>query len=303
MGARSTQLDLLIVGTGPAGVACALHAVRAGLRVVIVGDEALGGLLRAARRLDNLPGHPGGIRGTELAENLERHLHCFGLAHQAGTVRGLRRERDHFVAELADGSHVTAHAAVMATGTEPVPYDAPGFAELRAAGRAHRDVRTLAQALGGQRVLVVGGGEAAVDTALHLHDRGATVHLVVRGRELAVCPAMRCMAREAALDVRLQHEVEAFAVTGGQVEVRLTHRAHDPLLVDHCVACVGRRPRLELVVPLLGRDAAHTSLATSVPGLYLAGDVTRNRHRYAASAMGDGLRAAELAARHLAGGR
>ena len=280
--------DLLVVGLGPAGVACALQARRDGLTVVAVSEESPGGLLAAARRLDNFPGLSP-VAGARLAEMLQRQIERQSLALVKGRVTWLERPVGLFEVLLqeGEGNMLRARAVVLAVGTEPRPW------RLSSDGPLHRDVRTLEGDLRKQRVVVVGGGEAALDSALSCRDRGARVVVLMRGRKPRATARLIEEIQEAGIEVEPGIKLRRVARHAGRWQLRAENgRA---FTAEQLLVCIGRRPRLELLRGLgarPGRDLA----ARGCRGLFLAGDVIRGRERYAAAAMGDGQRAA-LAAR------
>lgn len=273
------EADLVVVGLGPAGIACVLQGGREGLSVVAVGDEPPGGLLPAARRLDNLPGWPGGVAGAALARRMTRQVAATGATLLRGTVGALRAVDGRLEAALADGRRVNASTACLATGTRPeeLPWAPSGGAVPM------RDARALPADLGGRHVAVIGGGDAAFDTALTARDRGASAVVLVRGPVPRAAAGLLEAAVRAGIAIRTGFAVSALAGDGPRW--RVTGDPGGTVEADHVVACIGRTPRDELV-----RGHGPT------PGVFVAGDVHRGRERFAATAMGDGQAAALAAA-------
>lgn len=280
----AAPFDLLVVGLGPAGVACVLQGVREGLRVVAVGDQPPGGLLPAARRLDNLPGWPGGVGGAALARRMARQVSASGATRVRGTVVDLRAVPGGLRATLADGRALLGATLCLAPGTRPVPLPWPVAGGIDPA----RDARDLPRDLAGRRVLVIGGGDAAFDTALTARDRGAQVVVLVRGPALRAAAGLVREAAAAGIEVRTGTAVTGLAVRDGRWRVRVQD---GPVLdADHVAACIGRAPRDELVRALAGASGP-------IPAaVFVAGDVHRGGERFAAAAMGDGQAAALAAA-------
>lgn len=287
------EVDLLVLGRGPAGVSCALQARRDGWRVLLVGDEPVGGLVRAARRIDNLAGRPG-VPGTRFAAALGRQLRTTGARSVQAGIAALRCESGWFVADGSGGFEARARAVCLATGTRPRRW-------LASSERAARDVRALPRELAGARVVVVGGGEAALDTALSAADRGAHVAVLVRGAQPRSAPGLLDEVLRAGLELRCGVEVEG--VSGGPGAWRLACRSGGSVAAEQLVVCIGREPRDELLQGL-GLEALAPSVdQPALPGLFAAGDVIRGRERYVATALGDGQRAALAAAAFLEAGR
>ena len=304
---RPSSIDLLIIGRGPAGVACALQAHRDGLRVVLVGDEPVGGLVRAARRLDNLPG-AAGTSGAALADRMARQVETAGVPTETAHIVALRREGTIFLASMdgnaAEGTaeagparknpevRWSARAVCLAVGTRPRPWPPC------ASGDVVRDARALPEHLDGRRVVVVGGGEAALDTALTALDRGAAVTVLVRGEVLRGAPTLLAEVQASRIEVRFGAPVADVSGADGGWAIRTT--GGEMLAAAVLVACVGREPRRGLW-ECLGEGAPESAVVQARrPGVFTAGDFVRGRDRYVATAMGDGQRVA-LAAVELLG--
>jgi thioredoxin reductase (NADPH) len=285
------RFDLLVVGLGPAGMACALQAHRDGLDVLAVGDESIGGLVRAARRLKNLPGQPG-VSGAELAQKMAGQVEALGLPVTAGHVVSLNRDPDGYTAWLTDQGRIQARTVCLATGTRPRDWN------LSVGGQpVHRDARSLPDSLAGSRVAVIGGGEAALDTALNCRDRGGEVMVLARGEQLRAVSGLIDEAGEAGVKIRT--EIMVSRVSGGPGEWSLSCSPGGELTADLLMVCIGRQPRDELLQELLPKDIPPDVVQTEAPGLFLGGDLIRARDRYVATAMGDGQRVAIAAAVYL----
>ncbi len=293
---RETErtLDLLVVGLGPAGVSCALQARRDGLDLLAVGDEPVGGLVRAARRLDNLPGAAvPGITGRELAERMAEQVEKLGIPVTEGLVVGLVWNRDAgcFAARLSDGRAFSARAVCLATGTRPRAWN------LRTEVRwLHRDVRSLPVDLTGAEVAVVGGGEAALDTALSARDRGAAVTVLARAR-LRSTPGLVAELEQAGIEVLTGAELAQASHSESGWALTCSNGAG--LSANELVVCIGREPRDELAAGLCPEGFELSVSQPHCPGLYLAGDAIRGHDRYVATALGDGQRAAIEAREYL----
>ncbi len=287
------ELDLLIVGLGPAGVACALQARREGLRLLAVGDEPVGGLLPAARRLDNLP-TASGMAGAELARRMAEQLDERGVDCTEGRVTTLAATADGHAVGLADGRGWRARCVCLATGTRPRHWPVA----LEGGRWVHRDARSVPARLDGLRAAVIGGGEAALDTALSLRDRGAGVELWVRGRRLRAGAALQAEAQAAGVRPIWSSEPVRARRQGPFWE--LTARDGRRLVADELVVCIGRERRDELLAAVPPQPDAAEPIVYR-PGLFVAGDLIRGRDRYTATAMGDGQRAAVACMRHLSG--
>ncbi len=291
---KNAILDLLVIGLGPAGVACALQAHRDGLALLAVGDEPVGGLVPAARRLDNLPAQPG-VNGRALAEAMAEQVDERGVPTTEGEVVDLSWEQAgrHFQARLRDGRTFFARATCLATGTRPRPWRVP----IEGARWIHRDARSLPQALDDLQVIIVGGGEAALDTALTARDRGATVELLVRGDRLRSASGL--VSEAEASSVAIRFGVDLARARRREDGWHLETTGGDSHTADELVVCIGREPRDELIEGLRPGGYPRAVVQPERPGLFLAGDAIRGRERYVATALGDGQRAAIAATKYL----
>jgi len=284
-------IDLLVVGLGPAGVSCALQAYRDGLDVVALGDEPVGGLVRAGRKLCNLPGLPS-ISGDDLSTRIAGQLREVGMAVYHGHVSSIERRDGLFSVMLAAGRELSVRTVCLATGTRPRDWD------ISVGGQQmHRDARSLPESLKDSRVVVVGGGEAALDTALTARDRGADVLVLARGERLQAVAGLIGEAGRRGVEVRLGTRVAR--VTGGPGMWVLTCSGLEPVKAQHLIVCIGRVARDELLSGLIMGGFEPGVEQKTLPGLFLAGDLIRGRDRYVATAMGDGQRAAVAAATYL----
>lgn len=285
MSARA--LPLLVVGAGPAGLSASVQARRDCLEHVVISTEPPGGLVCAAWRIDNLAGFPGGVTGEALGRRLARHARDLELPLVTDRVSSLSHREGLFTATLGSGDRLAAHGVILATGTRPRPWDVDGASGVQAAGLLHRDVRGLPGDLQGRDVLIVGGGDAALDSALSVCRRGGRATVLVRGRESRANE--RILARLEGREIRLLTEtaVEAVEMTGDRVRV-LPAR----LQAHHLLVCIGRVPRDELYRQLLEARELPEDVTTGLDGLYVAGDLVAGADRFIARAMGQGQRAA-----------
>ena len=294
----SGAIDLLIVGAGPAGLAAAIQAGRDGLDSALWSEEPAGGLVRAAHRIDNLPGFAGGISGEALADRMCEQAARFGITANRGRVISVRRSDGEYLAAIlapsGENHAIRSRCVLLATGTVPRHY--PLFIQSGLERVMHRDVRSLPTDLGRCRVAAIGGGEAALDSALSAVDRGASVTLMARGCDLKAPPRLIDEAAAAGVDVRTDTVVTAIEEDSGSVVLAaLTGGCGTRVSADHIVLAIGREPRRELFDGLLNSPQDGGAVETLARGLYLAGDVIRQDDRFVATAIGDGQRAARLA--------
>ena len=288
--------DLAVVGAGPGGLAAAIQARRADLDVLVLDPGRPGGLARTAERVENYPGFPGGISGRSLMDRFVAQAAGVGVRPRILLeVEAVQRREQGLTLVLAGGrGQVRARTMILATGTSP--------RGLRISGmRSVSRVDQLPRSLRNQRILVVGGGEAALDQALLARRRGASeVRVAMRGarpRAMALL-VRRCRDRGIQLDL----ETNLVNVLGGEgdgpLTVELEHRGQrQEVEMDAVVVCIGKDPRLPALpdgveLSAAGHPAVDRLGRTGVEGLYVVGDACRGRYRQVSIAVGDGVAAA-----------
>jgi thioredoxin reductase (NADPH) len=294
--------DLLVVGLGPAGCSAMFAAMSEGMSVMAVEEDRVGGLVRAARWMGNLPDHPRGITGLDYAARLRRRLVQMDAPFVRARVERLRRGPSGFVLHLDSGEELRGRTVCLAVGTAPRPLPFP----VAGGCAVVRDVRALPLELEGRTVAVVGGGDVALDTALSAIDRGARVLLVMRGERPRCASHLLCEAAPTPIEPVRQAEVLAVtAETGaagpGRTVLHLRRESGvEQLAVDYLAVCIGRQPRRELLDQHLPGWTPGEQPDTPIPGLFLAGDLIHPRERrFVPQAEQDGARAAALARDHV----
>jgi len=296
------MLDLLVIGGGPAGVAGVVQAHRTGLETLLVEQERIGGLVWNANLVENHPGLPRPLDGPAVAGLLAAHLERSGAPFEIVTVDGLRWEEGLFHAVTAR-STLAARAVLLATGSRPRVLSLPGAEEARRAGLLHHEVARLPRLERGDRVLIVGGGDAAFDYALNCARQGAKATILARGTPCCL-PLLRDRAC-ATPAVELLTDVETLGIEPAANRVHLTCRPRGGETADktftgrYLLAAVGRDPDISLAGGVESlRPGCYDS--GSAPALYLAGDAAHGRFRQISIAAGEGVLAAMHAARRIA---
>jgi thioredoxin reductase (NADPH) len=311
--ARREEVDLLVVGGGPAGLAAAVYGASEGLDTLIVEGTALGGQAGSSRRIENYLGFPAGITGTELTSRAITQARKFG-ARPATPYRAtaLAPGNGRHVVRLEDDHEIAARAIVLATGAEyrRLPLDElagyEGVSVFYAAGPPE------AQLCGASRVAVVGGGNSAGQAAVWLARGGALVTLLHRRADLRETMSdylIRELERFG-VAVRDRSEIAALHGADGQIEA-VTLKDGDRLPFSFLFLFLGAQPCTDWLDDAVARaddgfiltgDAADADnlLETSVAGIFAAGDVRSGSTKRCAAAVGEGSMAVQLVHAHLA---
>jgi thioredoxin reductase (NADPH) len=184
--ADTSFFDLAIVGGGPAGLAAAVYGASEGLKTVIIEREAPGGQAGMSSRIENYLGFPTGLSGGDLARRAVVQAKRFGVEILAPqTVEGVRVEGPYRIIKLADGSEISSHALMIATGVQWRRLDAPGIDRLQGAGVYYGGGTTEALSCKNEIVYVVGGANSAGQAAMNFAKYAERVVMLVRGDSLS----------------------------------------------------------------------------------------------------------------------
>ncbi len=299
--------DLVVVGSGPAGYTAAIYAARAGLApVVVAGSVTAGGALMNTTEVENFPGFPDGILGPELMEAMQKQAERFGAEVVWDDVVSVDLTGDVKTVVTGGGETYRARAVILATGSAYRELGLPD--ERRLSGRG---VSWCATCDGfffrDQDIVVVGGGDSAVEEATFLTRFGRTVTMVHRRDQLR---ASKIMADRAAADpkIRFEWNSEVVAIHGEDKVDGITLRdtvtgETRELPAGGLFVAIGHVPRTDLVKGQVELDqngyvlVQGRSTLTNLPGVFACGDAVDHTYRQAITAAGSGC-AAALDAQH-----
>jgi thioredoxin reductase (NADPH) len=296
--------DLIIVGGGPAGLTTAIYATRENLETLIVDSKGLGGQAGVTERLDNYPGFPDGIGGAELAERFVKQAERYGVEMlQALSVTSIsdegHRELD---VETATGDHYHARAVLIATGSSYRRTGAEGEDELIGAGIHFCATCDGPFYKGSKELMVIGGGNSGLEEGLFLTQFTDKVTVLEYGEELRGSKILQDkVLRHPQMDVQLHRSVKEFRKKddgSGKLGTVLVENRETGEIEEHHPAgvfvFVGLDPNTGFVKGQIDIDERGfivtdpATFATSVPGIFAAGDVRGGSTKQLASAVGEG---------------
>jgi thioredoxin reductase (NADPH) len=322
--------DVVIIGSGPAGLGAAVYAASEGLRTVVVERAAAGGQAGQSSRIENYLGFPDGVSGDQLTDRARRQALRFGAELlTARTVVGLQVRGPAREVLLDDGSSVLTHAVVLATGVSYRQLEATGADELVGRGVYYGSSATQAESCQGDHVIVVGGANSAGQAAVYFSRFAAKVTMAVRGDSLEKSMSSYLIEQIAGvsnIEVRLNTSVQGCSGNDRLQCVTFVDHGGGQEVVDsgHLFVFIGAAPLTDWLPPSLVRDAsgfvitgsALTAggkrpaswdlerepylLESSIPGVFVAGDVRAQSVKRVASAVGEGALAVTLVHRYLA---
>ncbi|HEY7432787.1 MAG TPA: FAD-dependent oxidoreductase [Streptosporangiaceae bacterium] len=322
--------DLVVIGGGPAGLGAAVYGASEGLHTVLVERTATGGQAGQSSRIENYLGFPDGVSGAQLTDRARRQAAKFGAeVLTTREVTGLEVNGSARTVLFSDGAAIDAHTVILATGVSYQQLSAPGMADLTGRGIFYGSALTQAAACSGQDVYIVGGANSAGQAAVYLANSAKSVTLLVRGpsltrsmshylvEQISAIPAISVRTCTQIAAAHGTDHLEALSVcdtTSGKVE---------QVPAGWLFVFIGAAPRTGWLDGVVIRDDRGFIVAgpdlsaggerpagwrldrppyhleTSVPGVFVAGDVRAESAKRVASAVGEGAMAVMLVHRYL----
>jgi thioredoxin reductase (NADPH) len=319
--------DLIIVGGGPAGLTAAIYAAREGVETLLIERSGLGGQAGITEGIDNFPGFPEGLSGQEFADRVAQQARRFQVEIlQAVDVASVGEDGHTRCVIDSEGRHYHAGAVLIATGATYRRLNVPGEEEYIGAGVHFCAVCDGPFYRGADEIVVIGGGNSAVEEGLHLARYARKVRLIVRGAGLRASRIAidKVMEPTSRVEVQFHTVVEAFEGRNGRLDtVRLRNIQTDERTIVHPAAAflfIGLEPNTAFAKNALaldpyghiltGHDLLHHGdngpdveygllnqrllfpFESSLPGVFAAGDVRHGSTNQIASAVGEGAAAA-----------
>lgn len=301
----------VIIGTGPAGLTAAIYLARANMEPLVIEGWQPGGQLTTTTEIENFPGFPEGILGSELMSNMRKQAERFGATFKNGSVKSVDMSKRPFVLDVEGMGEVVAESIIISTGASAKYLGIPGEQE-----NIGRGVSTCATCDGfffrGKKIVMIGGGDSAMEEAGFLTRFASSVTLVNRRTELRASKIMQDRARanekiEWALN-RTPIEVlsNGMGVTG--LKVRNNETGEEEIIeTDGLFVAIGHTPNTGFLNGQITTDENGYILVkpgttfTNVPGVFACGDVQDTNYRQAITAAGTGCMAALECERFLEG--
>jgi thioredoxin reductase (NADPH) len=311
--------DVVIVGAGPAGLACALYCSTEGMKTVLVEREAPGGQAGSSSRIENYLGFPAGLSGADLARRGVSQVKRFGTEVLApAQAVSLSGEGEYRVVKLLNGKELVGHCVVIAAGVQWRRLNIAGMDRLTGAGVYYGATTTEAAAVKGEDIYIVGGANSAGQAAVHFSDFARSVNMLVRADSLSKSMSHYLRERIATIpNIRVVPNAEVIEVQGESRLSGITVRHHDTQSNENLPAgalfiFIGAEPQTNWLEGTLCRDDRGflitgrnllrdgrrpagwsldrdpSLLETNVPGVFAVGDVRDGAVRRVANSVGEG---------------
>ena len=305
------KVRCLIIGSGPAGYTAAIYASRANLAPILYEGLTPGGQLTTTTDIENFPGYPDGISGSEMMEDLRKQAARFGADIRTGEILSVDTDARPMVAKTDDGTDIAADTIIIATGASAKYL---GLAdETKYAGMGVSACATCDGFFYRKKVVaVVGGGDTACEEAVYLSHLAQKVYMLVRKDYLRASNIMKERVMSSPnITVLFETQAEGLYGENGVEGVHLVKKRgtqqeeHYDLPIDGFFLAIGHKPNTDFLGGKVELDeqgyiktAPYTS-ETNLPGVFAAGDVADPRYRQAITAAASGCRAAIDAERYL----
>jgi thioredoxin reductase (NADPH) len=321
--------DMVVVGAGPAGLAAAVYGASEGLRTLVIEPVAPGGQAGSTSRIENYLGFPSGITGADLGRRALVQASRFGAEFLSQRATGLRIEGQYRMVQMADGREVSTHVVLLAPGVQYRKLEIPGGDRLSGRGIYYGAALVEAVSCQDEEVFIVGGANSAGQAALHFAKYACKVTMLVRGEGLSATMSKYLIdeidrtsnivltPKTQVIAVEGEERLEALKLSGPEGEYRVP--------ATSMFVFIGAAPRTDWLPPSILRDENGFILAgpdlrtegklpaqwreprepflleSSVPGVFVAGDVRHGSVKRVASAVGEGSIAVQFAHQYLAG--
>lgn len=293
--------DVVMIGAGPSSLAAGIYTTREDIDTVIYEKAAIGGLAAVTDMIDNYPGFPDGVEGMTLSSQLEKQAERFGAQVEFGDVSEIRDEGDTKIV-VVDGNEVKAKTILIATGSDYNKIGVPGEAEFYGRG-VHYCATCDGAFYRDKRLVVVGGGNSALQEAIFLTRYTTHIDLLVRSTIKAseiLIHDLQKFVDEGKVTIHLGTTTDEIVATDGKVtSVRATKDGESiSIETDGVFVFVGLKPNTAFLagsgveLDEIGLVKTDTRMQTNIKGIFASGDVRSGATMQIASAVGEGATAA-----------
>ncbi len=298
--AKNQFYDVIVIGSGPSGLTAALYAAREGMSVLVIERGGVGGQAGITERLDNLPGFPEGITGAEFADRLRQQAANFGVEILGAVeVSDIKVEGDQRWVTTSDGASYGSFALLIATGSTYRRLGLPDEDDVIGAG-VHFCATCDGPFYRGRPVVVVGGGNSAGEESLFLTRFASSVTIVTRDSELSASKVVVSKVHDnEAVTVLTNANPIRYDIADGRISglVVETPTGEQTISAAGIFVFIGLTPNTSAIGDQVDKDPAgfivsDVGMQTSIPGIFVAGDVRSGSTKQAVSAAGEGAAAA-----------
>ena len=323
--AQQEYYDVVVVGAGPAGLAAGVYGASEGLKTLLVEPLAPGGQAGSSSKIENYLGFPEGLSGDELAKRAYIQAQRLGAEFLTQGVTSIRTENGYHIVQMTDGREVTCRVCLIATGVDYCWLCVPGEEDLRGKGVFYGAALTETNSCADEEIYIVGGANSAGQAAMHFSRHARKVRMLIRGASLEKSMSKYLIDQiQATPNITVEPRTEIIAFHGDGHLERITvcnQGKEDTREAASVFIFIGAEPRTDWLPNGIARDNKGFLLAgpdlkksadlwkldrdpylleTSIPGIFVAGDVRHGSVKRCASAVGEGSIAIQFVHQYLA---
>jgi thioredoxin reductase (NADPH) len=299
--------DVVIIGSGPAGLSAGIYLTRAKYNTLVIEKESLGGQITKVEWIENYPGFSKGVEGPQLASEMLAQATNFGLQIDLGEVVGIESYSQSKCLQLSDGRNITARAVIIASGCHRMKLGIPGEEEYTGKG-----VFSCALCDGGEyankKVAICGGGDSGLTEAIYMTKLGSRVILLEAAKALTASPILQDRARNNPnIEIRCHHKITAVKGDSRVESIEILDNSTDKketVQVNGLLVDIGMEPNSGFVNNVVPRDSrgyilVNEKMETGTPYIYAVGDVRSGSMGQVVTGVNDGAVAAVAIQRRL----
>ncbi len=324
--AQQEYYDVVVVGAGPAGLAAGVYGASEGLKTLLVEPLAPGGQAGSSSKIENYLGFPEGLSGDELAKRAYIQAQRLGAEFLTQGVTSIRSENGYHIVQMTDNREVTCRVCLIATGVDYCWLCVPGEEDLRGKGVFYGAALTETNTCANEDIYIVGGANSAGQAAMHFSRHARQVRMLLRGDSLEKSMSKYLIDQiQARPNILVEPHTEIFAFHGDGHLQQITVCSQNQQQTRDAASVfifIGAEPRTDWLPSTLARDQKGFLLAgpdlkskardawklerdpylleTSIPGIFVAGDVRHGSVKRCASAVGEGSIAIQFVHQYLA---
>ncbi len=287
--------DVIIIGSGPAGLTAAIQLKRLGITSLLIEKESIGGSLPNANLIENYPGFPKGISGQKLTNLIITQFKKYNLNTIFDDVKDITKKNDLFEIKLPNET-LLSKSVIVATGTKPNKLNLNNEEKLQNDKKLFYEVKNIPKNINSSKVIIIGGGDSAFDYAINLSKTNNNITILSRSKPCCIELLEKRVKNIKNISILKNCQVISFDHTICKTHKTKTHQialkcksneTHKIIIADYMLVAIGRKPKTNLLAKLqLEKDFPN------IPGFFIAGDVKNGLNRQLGVAIGDSLTAA-----------
>ena len=290
---NQNHYSVIIVGCGPAGIACAIQLKRSNIDFKIICNK-FGGIANNANEIENLLGFPDGISGQSFVSTLKQHFENLSIQYTKDNIQNVRKvienENDLFHIKCENGEYYSKFL-IIATGTVPKKLNIPGESKLWEKKRLNYEMYNFIYQKTIKSIAIVGSGDAAYDYALNLVKFPVKIEILQRSEESKCLPLLQKRAHDNSnINIIKKIKLHSLIEENNKIKLKAIRESKEETrYYDFIFVAVGRSPNLDFI-----SEDLHEKYRNSInlPNMYFIGDVKNKHYRQISIAMGDGVKSA-----------